>query len=67
MKKLAIVLIVLFMSGCAAVTELSPGVTSEAYSKAVTACNDHSGVRMVNQSFPIQYTAYCNDRTKITL
>lgn len=67
MKKLSIVLIALIMSGCAAVSSLSPGITSEAYAQAVTACNDHGGVRMVNQSIVIQYTAYCNDRTKITL
>lgn len=61
MKKLAIVLLALSLSACAAVTELSPGVTSEAYSKAVIACNEYGGVRMVNQSIAIKYTAYCND------
>lgn len=66
MKKLSIALMALALSGCVT-TQLSPGVTSEAYAQAVTACNDHGGVRMVNQSVAIQYTAYCNDRTKITL
>ena len=60
MKKLSIVLMALILSSCAVVTELSPGVTSEAYSKAEIACNDHGGVRMVNQSMGVKYTAYCN-------
>ena len=67
MKTLSIVLFALIMSGCSAITELSPVVTSQAYTKALNSCSEHGGVRMVNQSIPIKYTAYCNDGHKASL
>jgi len=60
MKKLSIALMALILSGCGIVPQLSPVVTSEAYSRAEIACKKHGGVRMVNQSIGIKYTAYCN-------
>jgi len=67
MKKLSIAVMSLILSGCGIVPQLSPVVTSEAYDKAETACTDHSGVRMVNQSIGIKYTVYCNDESKLAL
>ena len=59
MKTLLLAVLVLALSACGTLSTLTPGVTSEAYSKAVKACKSDGGVHMVTQTIGLDFDAYC--------
>ena len=67
MKTLLLAVLVLALSACGTLSTLTPGVTSEAYSKAVKACSNDGGVRMVTQTIGIDYDVFCSNGNKYQL
>ena len=60
--KTLIIALILLLTGCGSISALTPGVTSEMYSKAEKACNGR--VHMVTQTVGIDYDVYCTDGTR---
>ncbi len=64
MKTLLLAVLVLVLSACGISSFVTPGVTSEAYSKAVKACSNDGGVHMVTQTIGTDYDVFCSNGNK---